>query len=160
MLVYGCNGRELDGALGCRHLCRGMCVFPGVKILEPSQQPQHVKLVTFVPIDHCSRVVAAMHESGAGSIGDYHQCSFSQPGTGRFCGGATTTPALGKPGWVPLHSLSPVTVSCQDGGRLLCSMVSHQSFASSDGILLLVMCCAFKSAGLSRDDTARELRRV
>ena len=39
-----------------------------------------------------------MFEAGGGRIGEYPRCSWYTGGTGRFLGGAGTTPALGESG--------------------------------------------------------------
>lgn len=67
------------------------------RILSP-KKGELVKLVTFVPNDHLLNVQEALFTAGAGNIGDYEDCSFSQVGTGTFKGGAATNPHLGKSG--------------------------------------------------------------
>ncbi len=57
-----------------------------------------VKIVTFVPPDAVDRVRDAMSKQGAGTIGDYDNCSFTSLGEGTFRGGADTNPTIGKPG--------------------------------------------------------------
>jgi dinuclear metal center YbgI/SA1388 family protein len=72
-----------------------------VRSLKP-QQVQHatqqVKIVTFVPETHLERVRNALATAGAGRIGLYEVCSFSQEGEGTFLGGEGTTPAVGQSG--------------------------------------------------------------
>lgn len=55
------------------------------------------KLVTFVPESHHQAVLKALFDAGAGSIGNYSNCSFNLEGTGTFKGNADTKPFLGKP---------------------------------------------------------------
>lgn len=59
-----------------------------------------VKLVIYVPITHAEVVREALGEAGAGHIGNYDHCSFSQRGTGRFRPGEGTDPFIGELGKV------------------------------------------------------------
>jgi len=56
------------------------------------------KIVVFVPSSHVDAVADAMFHAGGGGIGDYERCSFRTPGTGTFCGGESTRPAIGVAG--------------------------------------------------------------
>ncbi|RCH54908.1 Nif3-like dinuclear metal center hexameric protein [Mucilaginibacter hurinus] len=56
------------------------------------------KLVTYVPVDHAEQVKNALFKAGAGSIGNYSECSFSTDGTGTFKGDEGTNPYVGEPG--------------------------------------------------------------
>ncbi len=55
------------------------------------------KLVTFVPESHHQAVLNAVFNAGAGSIGNYANCSFNLEGTGTFKGNSDTKPFIGKP---------------------------------------------------------------
>jgi len=56
------------------------------------------KLVTFVPAGALERVAEAVHDAGAGVIGDYTRCSYRLEGAGTFFGGDATNPARGRRG--------------------------------------------------------------
>ena len=56
------------------------------------------KLVTFLPPEHLAEVSRALFEAGAGTIGDYRECSFRVEGTGTFLPLAAARPAYGEPG--------------------------------------------------------------
>jgi len=56
------------------------------------------KIVTFVPENAIHAVAHAMHQAGAGAIGEYSECSFRVAGEGRFRCGEDTNPAIGCPG--------------------------------------------------------------
>jgi dinuclear metal center YbgI/SA1388 family protein len=56
------------------------------------------KLAVFVPEESIEMVSNAIHQAGAGKIGDYSNCSFRTKGTGTFKGSGTTTPAVGARG--------------------------------------------------------------
>ena len=56
------------------------------------------KLVTFVPNDALETVRSALCTAGAGRMGGYDSCSFTNGGMGTFRGDETTSPTIGKPG--------------------------------------------------------------
>ncbi len=60
--------------------------------------PSKYKLVVYVPPIDADRLRRAMWSAGAGDIGDYSECSFSQIGVGSFRGGPGSQPAIGKAG--------------------------------------------------------------
>jgi len=66
------------------------------------------KLVTFVPAEHLEKVTAALHEAGAGQIGNYKNCSFQVGGTGVFEPNDDAKPFVGKTG--QLEKVSEVRV--------------------------------------------------
>lgn len=55
-----------------------------------------VKFVVFVPETHADAVRKALAEAGAGSMGEYSDCSFSVKGIGRFRPLEGAKPAIGK----------------------------------------------------------------
>lgn len=65
------------------------------KILSP-KPGRMMKLVTFIPEDEALQVLDALHQAGAGSIGDYDHCSFRIQGTGRFKPNEQADPHIGK----------------------------------------------------------------
>ncbi|HXL58750.1 MAG TPA: Nif3-like dinuclear metal center hexameric protein, partial [Chitinophagaceae bacterium] len=67
------------------------------KILAP-KSGQLMKLFTFAPVEHAERVRSAIFEAGAGTIGNYTECSFNAEGTGTFKGEQGTNPFVGKVG--------------------------------------------------------------
>jgi dinuclear metal center YbgI/SA1388 family protein len=56
------------------------------------------KLITFCPVAHAEKVRQALFTAGAGSIGEYDECSFNTEGLGTFRGGEGTDPFVGKKG--------------------------------------------------------------
>ncbi len=66
--------------------------------LEKTLSGQFYKLIVYVPVGHEIDVRDAVFAAGAGHIGGYDQCSFSQRGTGTFRGGIGTQPFIGTPG--------------------------------------------------------------
>ncbi len=67
------------------------------QILEPKTGLLN-KLVVFVPNENSDQVRNAMFEVGAGSIGNYDQCSFNQIGNGTFRPSVDSNPYKGKIG--------------------------------------------------------------
>ncbi|RZM24656.1 MAG: Nif3-like dinuclear metal center hexameric protein [Pedobacter sp.] len=67
------------------------------KILNPKKGLLK-KLVTFCPLDIAPALRNALFEAGAGSIGEYGDCSFNTKGTGTFKAGPNTDPYVGEKG--------------------------------------------------------------
>src|SRR5690606_12350021 len=55
-------------------------------------------LITFAPTNAAEEVRQALFSAGAGSIGNYDNCSFTLEGTGSFKGNEASNPTLGKRG--------------------------------------------------------------
>jgi dinuclear metal center YbgI/SA1388 family protein len=66
-------------------------------ILEPKPGTLK-KLFTFVPLLQAEQLRNALFTAGAGTIGNYSECSFNVTGTGTFKGGVGTHPFVGTPG--------------------------------------------------------------
>lgn len=66
-----------------------------LKILSPKNNVLK-KLVTFCPVDHAEKLRSALFDAGAGSIGNYDECSFNISGEGTFRGNEQTHPFKGK----------------------------------------------------------------
>lgn len=66
-----------------------------VKILAPKKQLLK-KLVAFVPQSHKEQLIKALHNAGAGNIGDYSECSYQHDGTGTFKPNEKANPAIGS----------------------------------------------------------------
>ena len=58
------------------------------------------KLTTFVPQSAIEQVLQALHQAGAGRIGNYAHCSFVSTGTGSFKPTAAANPYIGTPNQV------------------------------------------------------------
>lgn len=65
------------------------------RVLIP-QKNTLLHLKTYVPNAHKEAVLSALHNAGAGNIGDYGDCSFSNSGEERFTPGENSKPALGN----------------------------------------------------------------
>ncbi len=67
------------------------------KILIP-QSGNIKKLITYVPVAEAESLRTKLFEAGAGSIGNYDNCSFSSNGTGTFKALENANPAIGEIG--------------------------------------------------------------
>lgn len=68
-----------------------------LKVLKPKRDTLG-KLVTFIPGENADGVLAALHEAGAGNIGNYKNCSFTVEGTGTFMPTGAAQPHIGEQG--------------------------------------------------------------
>ena len=68
-----------------------------VRVLCPQMQTQR-KVVVFVPAADAERVEQAMHEAGAGRLGNYDRCSYRLSGEGRYRALEDATPYAGEVG--------------------------------------------------------------
>lgn len=66
-----------------------------LRILVPRKDTL-CKLVTFIPPEHVEKVMQALHEAGAGQIGNYKNCSFRLEGTGTFMPTDKANPFIGE----------------------------------------------------------------
>jgi len=66
-----------------------------IRVLSPKKNVL-TKLVTFIPKDHLEKVTTALHEAGAGQVGNYRNCSFSLEGEGRFMPTGDANPLVGN----------------------------------------------------------------
>ncbi len=67
------------------------------KVLIP-QKNTIKKLTTYVPHDKAEEVRTALFISGAGTIGNYDNCSFNTEGYGTYKGNESSIPAIGEKG--------------------------------------------------------------
>ncbi|WP_162426401.1 Nif3-like dinuclear metal center hexameric protein [Pontibacter pudoricolor] len=68
-----------------------------IKVL--SKKPHTLmQLAFFVPVADTEKVLKAVHEAGAGQIGEYNDCSFQVQGTGRFTPSENADPTIGEKG--------------------------------------------------------------
>ena len=65
------------------------------QILQPKKELL-LKLVTFVPADFIQQVRNALFEAGAGSIGNYDNCSYMSDGRGTFRANEKANPFVGE----------------------------------------------------------------
>ncbi len=56
------------------------------------------KLITFVPATAADALLDALAQAGAGTIGEYQRCAFTNEGTGTYEATANANPTIGNPG--------------------------------------------------------------
>lgn len=81
------------------------------------------KLVVFCPTDSISIVKAALFEAGAGSIGNYDNCSFSLQGKGTFKANNEANPHLGEKN--KLHTENEIRVEVIVENHLLANVINN-----------------------------------
>lgn len=67
------------------------------RILQPKKNTLR-QLVTYAPVADASKVRDALFAAGAGSIGEYSECSFNTVGMGTFKGSEASNPTVGERG--------------------------------------------------------------
>jgi len=78
-------------------LCKALGV-PSPEPLRPRDGAKQCKLVVFVPDADLAKVQGAVFAAGAGSIGNYNECSFRLYGKGTFFGTDSANPVIGQKG--------------------------------------------------------------
>ena len=78
------------------------------KILIP-QKNTIKKLTTYVPHNNAEEVRLALFKAGAGTIGNYYNCSYNTEGVGTYQGNENSNPTIGEKGI--LHSENETFIS-------------------------------------------------
>ncbi|SEQ08362.1 dinuclear metal center protein, YbgI/SA1388 family [Hyunsoonleella jejuensis] len=69
------------------------------------------KLTTYVPKNEAEALRVALFNVGAGSIGNYDNCSFNVDGFGTFKGNEASNPSLGKKGTTHTEAETKITIT-------------------------------------------------
>ena len=72
-----------------------------------------ILFVVSVPVEHAEAIRKALHEAGAGRLGNYSDCSFSYRGVGRFLPGEGASPAYGEKGSLSAFEEERIEVLCE-----------------------------------------------
>jgi len=80
------------------------------QILIPQKQTIK-KLVTFVPNKNADTLRAALFNAGAGSIGNYNNCSFNIEGIGTFNGNDNSNPVIGERGITQFENETQISIT-------------------------------------------------
>ncbi len=78
--------------------------------------PQHgtiKKLTTYVPTENAAQLRSNLFKSGAGTIGNYENCSFNTEGTGTYKGNEDSSPVKGKKGELHHEKETQISVTFQ-----------------------------------------------
>lgn len=99
-------------------------------ILEETYAEDVLKLVVFVPTSHADKVREAIAKEGAGKIGNYEACSFSNDGEGRFRALQDANPFVGEVGQLHIEQEVRVEVVLPDSkkGRVVKAMLQAHPY--------------------------------
>ncbi|GGD26171.1 Nif3-like dinuclear metal center hexameric protein [Hyunsoonleella pacifica] len=101
----------LDNAyLGVNDMICNQLELKNKNILIP-QNGTIKKLTTYVPKNEAEKLRTALFNAGAGSIGNYDNCSFNTEGYGTFKGNDTSSPTIGNKNEVHVELETKVTVT-------------------------------------------------
>ncbi|MFB1050793.1 Nif3-like dinuclear metal center hexameric protein [Paraliobacillus sp. JSM ZJ581] len=96
--VYAAH-TNLDIAFGgVNDMLANQLAIKNTQVLVPFDHETLIKLVVYVPEQHLVEVKNALGDNGAGYIGNYSHCTFSQEGTGSFVPKEGTDPYIGTIG--------------------------------------------------------------
>jgi dinuclear metal center YbgI/SA1388 family protein len=96
--LHTCHTNADSPALGVSESMALALGLSDVRPLDPDPAPPIDAWVVYVPVDDADAVVAAMHEAGAGAIGDYEQVFFRSEGIGSFRPVGAANPTIGTVG--------------------------------------------------------------
>ncbi|MCY4162375.1 MAG: Nif3-like dinuclear metal center hexameric protein [Flavobacteriaceae bacterium] len=94
--IYAIHTALDNHKYGVSHLMAEKIGLQNKRVFIP-QKGNLLKLNTYVPAQDLEKVLEAIHNAGAGKIGDYDQCSFVTNGKGSFRGNQESNPSIGKP---------------------------------------------------------------
>ncbi|WP_418602703.1 Nif3-like dinuclear metal center hexameric protein [Hwangdonia sp.] len=101
----------LDNALqGVNDMICNQLELTNKQILIP-QSETIKKLTTYVPKQEAEQLRAALFETGAGSIGNYNNCSFNVDGLGTYQGNENSNPSLGEKGVLHTEAETKITIT-------------------------------------------------
>ncbi|WBX72068.1 Nif3-like dinuclear metal center hexameric protein [Tenacibaculum retecalamus] len=88
------------------------------------------KLTTYVPIAEAEKLRTKLFNAGAGSIGNYDNCSFNVEGKGSYRGGEDSNPTIGKKGEVMLEKETCISVTFNSylEGNILKALFDFHSY--------------------------------
>jgi len=88
------------------------------------------KLITYTPASNAIKLREALFESGAGSIGNYNNCSFNVNGIGTFNGNKNSNPTIGEKGVTQHEEEIKLTVTFQKHleSKVLKSLFKHHPY--------------------------------
>ena len=101
----------LDNALqGVNDMICNQLELNNKQILIP-QAATIKKLTTYVPKNEAEQLRNALFNAGAGSIGNYNNCSFNADGLGTYEGNENSNPSLGKKGVLHTEQETQISVT-------------------------------------------------
>ncbi|MFD0989694.1 Nif3-like dinuclear metal center hexameric protein [Mariniflexile jejuense] len=101
----------LDNALqGVNDMICNQLQLKNKHILIP-QSETIKKLTTYVPKDEAEKLRTALFDAGAGSIGNYSNCSFNVEGFGTYNGNENSNPTVGEKGKTHTEAETKITIT-------------------------------------------------
>ncbi|WP_338732921.1 Nif3-like dinuclear metal center hexameric protein [Mangrovimonas cancribranchiae] len=107
--IYAIHTALDNALLGVNHMISEQLGLTNKQILIP-QKNTLKKLTTFVPKEEASIVRNALFAAGAGSIGNYSNCSFNVEGSGTFMGNDKSNPTIGNKNETHTEAETQITV--------------------------------------------------
>ncbi|MBS1949956.1 MAG: Nif3-like dinuclear metal center hexameric protein [Cytophagales bacterium] len=95
IVIYAIHTNLDNITTGVNHKIAERLNLKNCKILSPKKETLS-KLVTFIPKENAGDVLNALHQAGAGHIGNYKYCSFRVEGEGVFMPTGTASPFIGQ----------------------------------------------------------------
>ena len=95
--IYAIHTNLDNVKTGVNHKLAEKLALSKLEILAPKNY-NLTKLVTFCPKENTSSVLRALHEAGAGAIGNYQDCAFLVEGKGTFRPNSEANPHIGTSG--------------------------------------------------------------
>ncbi|MCT4697586.1 Nif3-like dinuclear metal center hexameric protein [Tenacibaculum haliotis] len=88
------------------------------------------KLTTYVPIAEAEKLRTKLFNAGAGSIGNYDNCSFNIEGKGSYRGGENSNPTIGEKGKFILEKETCISVTFDSylEGKILKALFDFHSY--------------------------------
>lgn len=96
--VYSAHTAFDDAPDGINETLARQLGLSGVGPLRRREGPRQCKIVAFVPDNDLAKVSDALFAAGAGTIGQYRECSYRLSGVGTFYPTESTNPTIGQKG--------------------------------------------------------------
>jgi len=99
------------------------------KILIP-QKNTIKKITTYVPLSEAENIRNQLFNAGAGSIGNYSNCSFSNNGTASYKANETATPVYGSKGTLHLEAETQLHLTFDSAKEktIIASLLAHHPY--------------------------------
>ncbi|WP_242135745.1 Nif3-like dinuclear metal center hexameric protein [Aestuariivivens marinum] len=108
--IYSMHTALDNSLLGVNDMICNQLQLTNKRILIP-QSGTIKKLTTYVPFAEADQLRKALFQAGAGSIGNYNDCSFNVEGYGTFNGNENSNPTKGSKGKTHTENETKITVT-------------------------------------------------
>ena len=93
--IYSMHTALDNSAFGVSAKIGEMLELKNQKILLPKKH-EICKLTTYIPKENAEKLLQSLYKAGAGSIGNYSECSFNFPGISTYKGNELSNPVVGE----------------------------------------------------------------